>query len=314
MSGTICFVEHHKCVHVFPQPFLSFCFRFSPRIRNPCPKASGDGVQRLDGTQLTLAGHSSENRGKRSGIWTFEVRTSPTTVSEIGEHDWRCQNRVPKHEDCRLHLHLEDFLDSWWKSWEFQKKKNHSQKRPTKTTSWCENIHVFYDEGSNASLIELWEEHGGPQMQKLWECWESTHIHWELGDENISRNTECAYNWLQIIVLDRIHSGTWSSQEVKGKSTSLLWLSIVSWERGRRKMVQSIERVQDVLRSGRVLWNRSRSNLILHVNVQRQCMGKERYWRNFYREVGNSEIEQSGERIQNVLCTGRLSWNRCRSN
>ena len=48
----------------------------------------------------------------------------------------------------------------------------------------------------------------------------------------------------------------------KGKGTNLLGLSTMSWEneffkrRSKRQMVQSSERVQDVLRSIRVLWNR----------------------------------------------------------
>ena len=52
----------------------------------------------------------------------------------------------------------------------------------------------------------------------------------------------------------------------KGKGTNLLGLSTMSWEneffkkRSKNKMVQSSERVRDVLRSIRVLWNRWRSN------------------------------------------------------
>ena len=55
----------------------------------------------------------------------------------------------------------------------------------------------------------------------------------------------------------------------RSKGTNLLRLSKMSREneffkkRSKRKIVQSSERVQDVLRSTRVLWNRWRSNLNL---------------------------------------------------
>ena len=122
------------------------------------------------------------------------------------------------------------YFNSWRKSCEFQKEKNYLRLRLPRPIS------CFYDEGSNPSRIEPWEEYGDPQMQKLRESWERIHPHWKFGDGKFCGDIEREYDWLQIIVLDRVCSGTWSSQEVvKGKGTSLLWLGRMTCSREEAK-------------------------------------------------------------------------------
>ena len=176
------------------------------------------------------------------------------------------------------------------------------------------------------AAIHLWLR--DPQMQKLRECWKLIHLTEILVMENYTEilsvsTIDCSSSCWTESTLTHDQVKKWS----KDKDTNLLGLSTItgrmssSRKEARKKMVQSSERVQDVVRSIRVLWNRWRSNGTrveyfpgfttlqilqeiqkdlqcqnvgtrtilwqdhIHVNVQRHWMGKEKYWRNLHFEI-----------------------------
>ena len=157
-----------------------------------------------------------------------------------------------------------------------------------------------------------------------------THHHtYKKKNTNTSGTSRKIWWWrtlkrLWMLALDDVNADTWSSETlVEAKSTGLLRFRMMSLEsvftsRSKNKMVKSGGRISDVLCSGRVAWNRRRSEWIrveyspriycyiarfsstdpgqlvewehrartifwqdhLHVDVQWHGLDKKKYWRN----------------------------------
>ena len=132
---------------------------------------------------------------------------------------------------------------SWnaW-SWECQQDTQLSQWQHTKKCVDTKKIHVFVDESSHSSWVELLGKPGGLQEHDLGKL---IRYHSEVDIGTFRKYSECETVWEFIFLMDEISIISWSSDQVDtSKSTCLLRFSSVcgtdEWkQRSNQKMGKS---------------------------------------------------------------------------